>query len=227
MQVIVTHRDEIGGSAPRQRGTHYLLYYRQNALFITGHSRRLTGSCDRGGVDGRPRSLTPDARSTSNLSLENKRGVKETPFRINPTCKINTPVQRQCSIQMTNLLSVLPNFDIKPFTHILPSLEKALISTSDLLTLDALDVAKRAQVPPGEVKKLANALLDDLYAGIKSTNFLDGTEVDNGKGATKALGDSPVAKKQSRHISMLDDGIDTFLGGGIAPNHLTEFVGER
>jgi len=55
---------------------------------------------------------------------------------------------------MTNLLIVLPEFDVKPFTHILPSLEKALISTADLLTLEAVDVAKRAQVPPGEVKKL-------------------------------------------------------------------------
>ena len=55
---------------------------------------------------------------------------------------------------MTNLLTVLPDFDIQPFTHILPSLEKALVSAADLLTLDALDVAKRAQVPPGEVRKL-------------------------------------------------------------------------
>lgn len=55
---------------------------------------------------------------------------------------------------MTNLLTLLPEFDIKPFTHILPSLERALISTADLLTLDAVDVAKRAQVPPGEVRKL-------------------------------------------------------------------------
>jgi len=59
---------------------------------------------------------------------------------------------------MTNLLSVLPDFDIQPYAHILPSLEKALISTADLLTLDALDVAKRAQVPPGDGRRLAIAV---------------------------------------------------------------------
>ncbi|KAK1019355.1 DNA repair protein rhp57, partial [Friedmanniomyces endolithicus] len=71
---------------------------------------------------------------------------------------------------MTNLLSVLPDFDIQPYAHILPSLEKALISTADLLTLDALDVAKRAHVPPGDVRRLAAAVLDGVHGSTLSVN---------------------------------------------------------
>jgi DNA repair protein RAD57 len=109
---------------------------------------------------------------------------------------------------MTNLLIVLPKFDIQPFTHIIPSLEKAQISTADLLTLDAVDVAKRAQVPPSEVKKLHAALLEGLQ---------DTTRQDQGHDLTR----------QWSTITTLDDGIDAMLGGGIATQHITEFVGER
>jgi DNA repair protein RAD57 len=48
---------------------------------------------------------------------------------------------------MTDLLQVLPDLDSKPYSHLLPSLDRALITTNDLLTLDAADVAKRAQLP--------------------------------------------------------------------------------
>ncbi|KAK5730254.1 DNA repair protein rhp57 [Elasticomyces elasticus] len=116
---------------------------------------------------------------------------------------------------MTNLLTVLPDFDTQPYTHILPSLEKALISTADLLTLDALDVAKRAQVPPGEVKKLASAVLNGLHA------FTALREV--GRPA-----DSVPATDPGQHeaISTLDDVLDNALGGGVAIGRVTEFVGE-
>jgi DNA repair protein RAD57 len=109
---------------------------------------------------------------------------------------------------MTNLLLVLPEFDVRPHSHILPSLEKALVSTADLLTLDALDVAKRAQVPPGEVKKLADALLEGLHSEL-------------------AHGATNVGSEVRLAISTLDDQIDHSLGGGIRPGHLTEVVGER
>ncbi|KAL7777240.1 hypothetical protein CFE70_007663 [Pyrenophora teres f. teres 0-1] len=64
---------------------------------------------------------------------------------------------------MTDLLQVLPDFDQKPYTHLLPSLDKALITTNDLLTLDAADVAKRAQVPAGELRKLADGVVAALH----------------------------------------------------------------
>lgn len=65
---------------------------------------------------------------------------------------------------MTDLLQVLPDdFDTKPFSNLLPSLDKALITTNDLLTLDATDVAKRAQLPAGELRKLTDAVVAALH----------------------------------------------------------------
>ena len=122
---------------------------------------------------------------------------------------------------MTNLLTVLPEFDISPFTHLLPSLERALISTADLLTLEALDVAKRAQVPPGEVQKLSNAVLEALQAEVCG----GGTD---GDGAVRsALNHRPTIADLGKCISTLDDTLDAALGGGIANGYLTEIVGER
>lgn len=124
---------------------------------------------------------------------------------------------------MTNVLTVLPDFDIRPYTHILPSLEKALITAADLLTLDALDVAKRAQVPPGEVKKLTDALLEGLHAGVGDADlWWEDAAARNDYGAA-GQGDL----NRCTFISTLDDGLDAALGGGIAPGYLTEFVGER
>lgn len=123
---------------------------------------------------------------------------------------------------MTNLLTVLPDFDVADYTHIIPSLERALISTADLLSLDALDVAKRAQVPPSEVKKLALAVLDGLHADISQQpgrgQDLDGRQsVESAKDLTDRW----------TTISTLDGPLDFALGGGIARGHLTEIVGER
>ncbi|KAK3629296.1 DNA repair protein rhp57 [Elasticomyces elasticus] len=116
---------------------------------------------------------------------------------------------------MTNLLTVLPAFDTQPYTHILPSLEKALISSADLLTLDAFDVAKRAQVPSGEVKKLASAVLNGLNA------FTTLREVGRPAGNVPATDPG-----QHEVISTLDDVLDTALDGGVAIGRVTEFVGE-
>ena len=119
---------------------------------------------------------------------------------------------------MTNLLLVLPDFDVKPYAHILPSLEKALVSCTDLLTLDAFDVAKRSQVPPAEVRKLAEAVLESLHAGIIDSDQRESEDVE---GPTKRR------TLQSVVISTLDDQLDSALDGGIYSGYLTEIVGER
>ena len=123
---------------------------------------------------------------------------------------------------MTNLLTVLPELDTQPYSHILPSLERALISTADLLTLDAFDVAKRAQVPPGEVRKLAAALIDGLHAATPSSRTgVNATQTRSG-GTSKAADSG-----HQRSISTLDTGLDAALNGGVTVGQLTEFVGER
>lgn len=125
---------------------------------------------------------------------------------------------------MTDILIVLPEFDVKPFTHLLPSLEKAQISTADLLTLDALDVGKRAQLPPGEVKKLADVLLQSLHADLQHHHT--GAALDEPNvAADKHGGDENTTTQPT--ISTLDERLDEALGGGILPGYLTEVVGER
>lgn len=126
---------------------------------------------------------------------------------------------------MINLLSVLPDFDVQPYCHILPSLERALVSTADLLTLDALDVAKRAQVPPGEVRKLTTAVLDSLHA---SAIILHSDKAAaNGESETDKQSLEHVVLTGPTAISTLDDALDAALGGGMARGKVTEFVGER
>lgn len=114
---------------------------------------------------------------------------------------------------MTNLLAVLPDFNTRAYTHILPSLERAWVSTADLLTLDAIDVAKRAQVPAGEVKKLATAVLEGLQAATHEQR--------------DTVGNGNAVGPPWRAVSTLDDYLDRRLGGGIPPGYVTEFVGER
>ena len=131
---------------------------------------------------------------------------------------------------MTDLLTVLPNFDSRPYTHVLPSLEKALITCSDLLTLDAIHVAKRAQLPPAEVKKLGDALLDALSDNASET-WLPGVESgDPNEAGEKEISKVPrgVNSLQDQWIvSTFDDKLDIALNGGIHSGYLTEITGER
>jgi DNA repair protein RAD57 len=124
---------------------------------------------------------------------------------------------------MTDLLQVLPDdFDTKPFSHLLPSLDKALIPTNDLLTLEAVDVAKRAQLPAGELRKLTDAVVAALHRQLG----LDGKEP---LGNAFLSGSScPVQPETGWScISTLDDELDAALGGGIPPGYLVEVTGER
>jgi DNA repair protein RAD57 len=130
---------------------------------------------------------------------------------------------------MTDLLTVLPHFDSRPYTHVLPSLEKALITCSDLLTLDAIHVAKRAQVPPAEVKKLGDALLDALSDTALEAwpSGASGVPNDAGEKETSKSSKSDNSLQDQWIVSTLDDRLDIALNGGIHSGYLTEITGER
>jgi len=110
---------------------------------------------------------------------------------------------------MTNLLQVLPDFDVAPYASILSQLEAKLITCDDLLTIDALDVAKRASVPPHEVQRLK----DDVIPRLESQ--------------TEGIHRKGVTPEQWQTISALDDELDTALGGGVPAGYLSEVTGER
>jgi len=126
---------------------------------------------------------------------------------------------------MTDLLQVLPDFDQKPYTHLLPSLDKALITTNDLLTLDAGDVAKRAQVPAGELRKLADGVVVALH---RQLGF-GGTEAETASNEFLSSNKASATKEKDAwtSISTLDEKLDAALGGGIPRGYLVEITGER
>ncbi|KAL5002570.1 hypothetical protein BDV10DRAFT_157005, partial [Aspergillus recurvatus] len=62
-----------------------------------------------------------------------------------------------------DLLSILPNISIKSYSHILPPLERSRVNTVDLISLDTLEIAKRAHVPPADVRRLANHVIKALH----------------------------------------------------------------
>ena len=65
-----------------------------------------------------------------------------------------------------DLLSVLPGFATKPYAHILPPLERSKLTTVDLISLDTLEIAKRAHVPPADVRRLSARIIEALHADL-------------------------------------------------------------
>jgi len=124
---------------------------------------------------------------------------------------------------MTDLTAVLPDFPTQSYARILPSLEKNQVTVADLLTQDCIDVAKRAQVPLLDVKRLAAAILQALQANLGLQ------EPENGEQSC-----TTTSRKTGKElfnswstISTLDDGLDGALGGGIPTGYITEITGER
>jgi len=139
---------------------------------------------------------------------------------------------------MTDLLHVLPDFSSKPFSNLLPSLERSRITVADILTLDAIDLARRAQVPAREVRRLGDALLGALHiqlgldtalaaqAGAESADTL--TQKKQKAEEQKSLQKSGAdLEEEWNTISTLDDGLDAALSGGIPTGYVTEVTGER
>ncbi|KAF6231343.1 hypothetical protein HO173_010486 [Letharia columbiana] len=130
---------------------------------------------------------------------------------------------------MTDLLHTIPDFPTKLYTHLLPSLEKHLITTTDLLTLDALEVAKRAHLPLLDVRRLASHVVAILQCrlGLKTDNapsYQNAGEGQAGYGSLRKTGKEATTRLSL--ISTLDPSIDEALGGGIPTSCITEITGE-
>jgi DNA repair protein RAD57 len=123
---------------------------------------------------------------------------------------------------MTDLTTVLPGFPSQSYARLLPSLERNHVTTADLVSLDAVEIARRAQLPLPDVRSLSSAVLDALRATLGI-----------GDAASGAPSSSPLRKPGEdiltswNTISTLDDQLDLVLGGGIPVGYVTEVVGER
>ncbi|KAJ6181086.1 hypothetical protein N7519_011547 [Penicillium mononematosum] len=131
-----------------------------------------------------------------------------------------------------DLLLVLPGFVTKPFAHILPPLERAKVTTVDLITLDSLEIAKRARVPPADVRRLSSCIVEALHTDVgfekPQTNpgTSDGPSSSINPGATTRKVGSTKRASQWNTISTLDPAMDALLGGGIPTGYVTEVTGE-
>lgn len=123
---------------------------------------------------------------------------------------------------MTDLIDVLPDFQTASFSHLLPSLTRKVITTTDLLSLDASEIAKRAQLPPTEVAKLSSAVLEALQAQL-------GSILPTAASIVSVNEDHKNGHRRRgwKTISTLDKSLDEALGGGIPTGFLTEVTGER
>jgi len=122
---------------------------------------------------------------------------------------------------MTDLTVVLPGFPTYQYVRLLPSLEKKLVTTADLLTLDCVEIAKRAQVPLLDVKRLCNAVLEAFQASFGVPGII---EAQPSSGLRRTGTDSVNSWNT---ISTLDADLDFALGGGIPTGYITEVTGER
>ncbi|KAG9232168.1 P-loop containing nucleoside triphosphate hydrolase protein [Amylocarpus encephaloides] len=122
---------------------------------------------------------------------------------------------------MTDLTAVLPGFPTHQYVRLLPSLEKNKITTADILTLDAIEVAKRAQLPLLDVKRLCGAVLKALQGDL---GIAEGEAENEEKSLLRTTGKELVSEWNA--ISTLDDDLDRALGGGIPTGYITEVTGE-
>ncbi|ESZ98552.1 hypothetical protein SBOR_1084 [Sclerotinia borealis F-4128] len=134
---------------------------------------------------------------------------------------------------MTDLLDILPHFPTQKYVRLLPSLEKNLVTVADLLTLDCVEIAKRATLPLLDVKRLCADVLTHLRGDLGISEVERGDEgsgeaINNldGRGREKLRKSGKEIVDEWEVISTLDDDIDRALGGGIPTGYITEVTGE-
>ncbi|KAG9947968.1 P-loop containing nucleoside triphosphate hydrolase protein, partial [Aureobasidium melanogenum] len=122
---------------------------------------------------------------------------------------------------MSDITQLLPNIDTEPFEKVLERLEKANISSNDLMTLGAVDVARRADVSIDQVRELTACLITQLHAQLGFD--VPENDHDNEKDEpAKSAKEDPTWS----HISTLDDDLDAALGGGFPAGQVCEITGE-
>jgi DNA repair protein RAD57 len=127
---------------------------------------------------------------------------------------------------MTDLSIILPGFATQDYVHLIPSLEKSRVTTTDLITLDAVDIAKRAHLPILDIKRLCNAVLQELQCDLGVGRAIDiRKESEYSPSVLRKTGEQVIEPWST--ISTLDDAVDKVLGGGIPTGYMTEITGER
>ena len=133
---------------------------------------------------------------------------------------------------MTDLPTILPDFQTRPHTHLLPSLDRHGITVADLLSLDALEIAKRVSLPILDLRRLAqdvaHAIQDDLDISVTAHNTSDELFTSSSRDdLNRCQRFGTVALKRWDTVSFLDATLDEAIGGGVPTGYVTEITGER
>lgn len=132
---------------------------------------------------------------------------------------------------MTDLLQVLPDFDLSSYLHLTFSIGKANVTTNDLITVAPIDIAKRARIPTSEVKRLADDVVKCLHegVGVKGVNVdqLSAPHPQSQQQVGVGEGLASADSGSFQTISTLDNYLDVALKGGFPVGQLTEVAGER
>ncbi|KAL8365021.1 hypothetical protein RB595_004029 [Gaeumannomyces hyphopodioides] len=128
---------------------------------------------------------------------------------------------------MTDLLRVLPSFRAEQYGPLIPAMERNLVTTTDLLTLDAADLGRRTGQPLLAIQRLAHAVVQALQAdlgAIPSRPPAPPAPAPPGRGGLRSSPSGLSAAWST--ITTLDPELDRALGGGVPVGYLTEVVGE-
>lgn len=131
---------------------------------------------------------------------------------------------------MADLTEVLPTFDLEPWKHLTFSLGKKNVLTTELVSLDPAEIAKRCPLPLKELERMAAAVSHALRADLGFTSMRPPPKprVDEENPLReRRQTNSDVLQKQTHYVKTLDATIDNCLGGGFPTGNITEIVGER
>ncbi|KAL9110982.1 MAG: hypothetical protein Q9227_004597 [Pyrenula ochraceoflavens] len=126
---------------------------------------------------------------------------------------------------MSDLLCVLPAFPTNLYLHLLPSLERHNVTTADLVSLNAIEIAKRTYLPVLDLHQLCKHVIDDLHrdVGLQRT---ESEPADSAASFAQESQHSAPREMSSNFISILDPGLNAILQGGFSIGHVTEVTGE-
>lgn len=130
---------------------------------------------------------------------------------------------------MADIQQILPDFDIRPYSHLLFSLEKNAISVDDLCTRDPKDIAAACPLPLRDVQSLVKDVIRQLQSDVmRSTKKRKATDNVIQEAANNAIQSRKAAKvtRKDDMISTLDPIIDEGLKGGFRPGSVIDLVGE-
>lgn len=132
---------------------------------------------------------------------------------------------------MADLTDVLPNFEQKPWRHLLYSLEKRGITTAELVVLEPVELAKRCPLPLNDLRRFTDALNLALKADVLANHTQTSKSTKSLQGERPAKRAKTSGRIKSPHLELqfvqtLDPSIDKLLGGGFPAGYISEIVGE-